>query len=250
MTIRLAWRIEKTCLAAWPALEEAQVGGWLLRFSQGLTRRANSANPLGPDVPAFDAAVAAIEAQYRRRGLPTIFRAPTLVDPAAERRLDELGYTAEGECVILFGGIDTLVREDTAELELSVQPTSEWLGAMGRLQRRSAEQNALYERIVSLLAVPAAFVGQRREGRLVALAFGALHDGLLCVESVITDQEERGRGHARRMLAGLFAWAERNGAEGICLQLEAQNDAARRLYSALGLEGELYRYHYRRAPRA
>lgn len=247
---RLAWRVEKACLMAWPALEQEDVGGWVLRFSQGLTRRANSANPLRRDAPYLDAAIAAIEARYHERGLPAIFRTPTLIDPAADRRLETLGYAAEGESLTLFSAIDGVVRAEGEGLELSARPSAEWLGAMSRLQRRTDEQSAVYERIVGRLAVPAAFAGLRRDGRLVALAYGAQHDALLCVESVVTAQEERGRGHARAMPAGLFAWAERNGAEGVCLQVEAPNAPARRLYAALGLRTELYRYHYRREANA
>src|SRR5215469_9877896 len=59
----LEWRVEEACRNAWPALREVLLDGWLLRFSEGLTRRANSANPILPVGPAD---IAASEALYRR----------------------------------------------------------------------------------------------------------------------------------------------------------------------------------------
>jgi N-acetylglutamate synthase len=42
----LAWLIEETCFNAFPSLKQIVMRGWLLRFSEGLSRRGNSANPL------------------------------------------------------------------------------------------------------------------------------------------------------------------------------------------------------------
>ena len=42
----LAWRVEAVCFNAFPSLKQAILDGWLLRFSKGVSRRANSANPL------------------------------------------------------------------------------------------------------------------------------------------------------------------------------------------------------------
>ena len=103
-------------------------------------------------------------------------------------------------------------------------------------------------RVVRSLMILSGFAGLRVDGEIVALAFGALHGGLLCVESVITDEGQRGKGYARRMLNGLFAWAVAAGARGVCLQVEAPNAPAIALYQGLGLTTELYRYHYRREP--
>src|SRR5271165_4691475 len=89
----LAWRVEETCLNAWPALRQVLLDGWVLRFSEGLTRRANSVNPLRADHRGVDALIPACEALYRRRLLPTIFRLPSIIGPALDRRLDALGYS-------------------------------------------------------------------------------------------------------------------------------------------------------------
>ena len=40
--------LEERAFNAWPALRSAQCNGWLFRFSERLTRRANSVNALAP----------------------------------------------------------------------------------------------------------------------------------------------------------------------------------------------------------
>ena len=241
----LEWRVEETCLNAWPALREVLLDGWALRFSGGLTRRGNSANPLRP-VSQVD--LRACEVMYRRAGLPTIIRMLSLIDPVVDDRLAEAGYTAEGGSCVLYAPIEDVAAAEDQDVRLLDQPSREWFAAMGALQNHSSEQAATYRRIVGQLAIPAAFAALSDEEGIVALAYGALHNGLLCYESVITDSRQRRRGWGRRITKALAAWAVDQGAVGVCLQVEAHNAPARALYDAVGLKTELYRYHYRREP--
>jgi ribosomal protein S18 acetylase RimI-like enzyme len=119
---------------------------------------------------------------------------------------------------------------------------------MAALQNHSSEQAATYRQIAGQLAIPAAFAALSEEGGVAALAYGALHNGLLCYESVITDRRRRRRGWGRRITKALAAWARDQGAVGVCLEVEAHNAPARALYDTVGLKTELYRYHYRREP--
>jgi hypothetical protein len=80
----LSWRIEHACFKAWPALRDEQISGWLLRFSEGVTRRANSANPLQAKIGDPDHLIVACESRYCAQGLPTFFRIPSLIDPAMQ----------------------------------------------------------------------------------------------------------------------------------------------------------------------
>jgi GNAT superfamily N-acetyltransferase len=239
----LEWRVEETCLNAWPALREVLLDGWLLRFSEGLTRRANSANPLRPvsraDLPTC-------EALYRRLGLPTIFRVLSLIDPSVDERLAEAGYAREGESCVLYGPIKDVKADRDPDVQLLDHPTPEWFTAMAMLQSHSSEQAATYRRIVGQVAIPASFAALSDGGDPVGLAYGALHGGLLCYESVITDSRRRRRGYSRRIVAALAAWAKDRGAVGVCLEVEAHNAPARALYNGVGIKSELYRYHYRR----
>jgi len=243
----LAWRIEATCFNAFPSLKQAILTGWLLRFSEGLSRRANSANPLQPDHAPPDAIIEATEALYRRQGQPAIVRVPSFLT-AIDAPLEARGYTSEGESCVLYGAIDGVAAVAEPGVELSPHAGTDWLAAMAALQGHSAAHRQTYRRIVRAIAVPASFAALRIDGRLAALAYGAVSNGLLCYESVITDPRRRRQGLARRVIASLAAWACEEGARGVCLQVEAGNTAALSLYDRFGLTTELYRYHYLRQP--
>jgi len=245
----LEWRVEETCLNAWPALRQVLLGGWVLRFSEGLTRRSNSANPLNGPRETGDGLIAACEVLYQRRQLPTIFRLPSIIDPELDRRLDAAGYDREGESCVRYGDLTAVEAAGDPDVQLLPRPSREWFAAMAALQNHTAEQRRTYRRIVGAIAVPAAFAAVAIDGEYVALAYGAVHDRLLCYESVITDPRRRRRGYARRVIASLAAWAKDQGAEGACLEVEAHNPAALALYDVVGLKTELHRYHYRRGPK-
>ncbi|MGO8831712.1 MAG: GNAT family N-acetyltransferase [Roseiarcus sp.] len=131
---------------------------------------------------------------------------------------------------------------------MSPRPTAQWLAAIAEWQGQTPEQSAIYRRVVRSIAIPAGFARLGDAGEWAALAYGAVHDGLLCCESVVTNPARRRRGHGRRMLAALIAWGAEREARGVCLQVADANAAAVALYRGLGLKTELYRYHYRREP--
>jgi N-acetylglutamate synthase len=245
----LAWKIEEVCFNAFPSLKQVLYGNWLLRFADGLTRRANSVNALRPECDRDDPAVliAAVAPLYRAQGLPTIFRTLSILDPALDHALTARGYGSEGESCVLYGEVSALAAASDPTAQLLPRPEPAWLAAISALQGYSPSQAATYRRIVEAIAVPARFALLAVDGVPAALAYGALHDGLLCYESVVTDPRYRRRGLGRRVIASLADWARGEGASGACLEVEAGNVPALALYAQFGL-AELYRYHYRREP--
>jgi GNAT superfamily N-acetyltransferase len=243
----LSWRVEEACLNAWPALREALFAGWVLRFSGGLTRRANSANPLGVERADPDTLVAGCEALYRHRRQPTIFRLPTLIGPEIDDRLGARGYRGEGRSLVLYAELANVPAARDPAVRLRSRPTKDWLAAMAALQRHTKSQAVLYRAILGALAIPAAFATLADAQGVAALGFGAIHDGVICYESLVTDPRRLRRGYARRVIGSLAAWAGEQGAAGACLEVEAANAPALALYAALGFS-QLYSYHYRREP--
>jgi ribosomal protein S18 acetylase RimI-like enzyme len=119
---------------------------------------------------------------------------------------------------------------------------------VARLHEQSEAAQGTYRQILKNLSIPAVFTAVRRDdGRLGALAYGAVHDGIVCVNSVVTNPDFRRQGLARRVIAAVLGWAqERCGATGACLAVVADNAPARALYRDLGFDRDVYRYHYRR----
>ena len=100
------WPAEEAAINGFPPLRQVVVDGWMLRFSGGVRRTANSATPLREAAGALDEVVAVAEALYAAQNQPTIFRVPSFLDPAIDRDLASRGYTAEGESCIIEGPLD------------------------------------------------------------------------------------------------------------------------------------------------
>ncbi|HTZ35288.1 MAG TPA: GNAT family N-acetyltransferase [Stellaceae bacterium] len=254
MISALTWPAEEAAVNGFPPLRKVVLGGWLLRFSEGVRRTANSVTPLCEAAgDALEEAIGAAEALYPAQRLPAIFRIPSFCDAAIDAALAARGYTAEGESCIIAGPLDPVIAAATPfggidGVRLEPQPGAAWLAAMARLQGQAPAFAAVYARIVGSLAVPAAFAELAAEGEPAALAYGIVHRGMLCFESVVTAANHRRKGYSRRVLGALAAWAQRRGLGLATLQVEASNTPARTLYHAIGMTQELHRYHYRRQP--
>lgn len=246
----LPWQLEELYTAAWPPLRREIVGDWLLKFAPGVSRRANSANPLRAKIRDVDATIAACEQRYRDAGMPALFRILSINEPEAGTRLDRLGYRPEGETVNLYGRMGEVLARRDPEASILSRPDAEWLEAMAAAQGYAGDRKDTYRRLVDGIAIPAAFALLRQNGAMAALAYGAIEHSVMCLESVVTAAPFRGRGLATRALSALIDWAASQGAGAVCLQVEATNEPGRRLYRKLGLVHELYRYDYRREPAA
>jgi len=107
-------RLEEITFRAWPALDTASHAGWLQRFSNGYTKRANSINALDPIFEFDSETIDTLEAPYRTRGLPPVWRITPLAPPAADGFLEARGYRRIEESLVQLTPLDGSLVPDPA----------------------------------------------------------------------------------------------------------------------------------------
>ena len=244
--LALALGLEAAFAEAWPTLDARRSGDWTIKIAGRVSRRSNSANPDDARSRLTPAVVADIEAAYAAAGQPAYVRIPSFLDPQAEAMLAERGYGPEGFSLSLIAPLPLPPAASGAEL--TARPSADWIAAANRIAGRSPEAASAFAAILARLTIPAAFAAVRRDDRIVALAYGAVYKGWLCVEAVATDPAWRGQGLATQAVTALMLWGGAQGAVRAGLQVQADNAAGQAVYRRLGFNRELYRYHYRRAP--
>jgi GNAT superfamily N-acetyltransferase len=207
--------LEHAAALAWPGVEHEWLGGWLLRFGHGSTRRANSAVPL--DVPTGGGVSTLID-WYATRG-----PAPLVAAPDRLLRVPP-GVPTDGENLVMTGDVTTQRR---SAVSIAARPDDEWL----RLYRREVPVDVLTAVIDGEVAFATAAGAAVGRAAVTTAPDGTRWVGLSAVH--VTDGVRR-RGLARGLCHALLAWAAEQGATRAYVQVLADNTAATRLYESMG----------------
>jgi N-acetylglutamate synthase len=250
--VEAAMELEAAMDAAWRAPDREESGGWVLRAADGVTQRANSIWPRSePDESTAQrpALLRDARAWYRSRRLPVIFQVFDNAGSAGlNALLDEEGFTRQSETLILVRGASADASGPAPGVELSGEPSAEWLRLWWRVDGRGDEESlatargilegcrSLYALVRDDDGVPAAV------GRL-ALPSGA-PSGLGGVYGMATRPDARRRGYANKVLRSLLAAGTAQGLDSYWLLVTAANSGARDLYARAGFR-EAGRYYYR-----
>ncbi len=245
----LARRVEEASLNAWPALHQVMIDGWVLRFTRGFTKRANSVTPLYPAAQPLAEKIRYCENLYAREGLRPIFRITTVSE---ESGLDELlavrGYETVDLTQVLHRPL--AAEEFAVDGAFSAVPLASFLATYAAFQSpditaaaaRSASE--LHRAVLRAIRSETMFGSIIDDGEPVACGMAVVEREVVGLFDIVVHPECRRRGHGRALVECLLNRAADMGARMAYLQVLNDNASARRLYSALGFE-PLYEYHYR-----
>ena len=229
LTLRVL-ELDQICDLTWPATENLENSGWLMRAAGGVTNRANSVLPLVADLeagPLTDFAEKLVVAKefYQKRNLPTIFQ---LALPTWQLLYDKLCSIGAVEKI----RANTMVADLTSskqiipagfEIVQSNQFSNEWL---------SVQPTPGIEKI--LAGCSATYLTVVKDGQTIAACRIALAKGWSSITRVYVHQDFRGLGLGKAIVAAALETSFEQGATKAVLQVEAGNAIAIGVYESLG----------------
>ena len=238
-------KLEELSMDAWPSLQTTMYDGWVLRFSDGYTKRANSSNPLYRGVLEVDEKIDRCEKLYSEGRLDTVFKLTTASEPPGlDGILEARGYSLESKSAVQTLDLDAIAGPDDAGLVLSSDVSDEWLSAFGQMSGLDERRRLTATQMLLSIVPPKCLASVLDDGKIVACGMAVLQGDYVGLFDIVTHRDFRRLGYGRRLTLGLLHWAKREGAKLAYLQVALNNEAALRLYSGLGF-AEAYRYWYR-----
>jgi len=215
--------------------------GWLLRLLPGKAKRARSVNAVYPSTRPLDEKVAHCEDVYRARGLPPIFRVtPFSEPPMLDAALEARGYARRDETSVESAFIETPgPAAPPAAMELAA-----WVDAVALLRGSPTHHRESHLARLASSPLPLRPLALTDERGIVATGLTIVEGSHAGLFDIITREDARGRGYARRLVAALLAHAHALGARHAYLQVQLDNEVARRLYASFGFV-QRYTYWYR-----
>jgi GNAT superfamily N-acetyltransferase len=238
-------RFEEISMNAWPALRTFLYDGWVVRFGNGYTRRANSVNPIYPSSIEANKKIGVCHRLYSGQGLRTVFKLTREVYPLdLDSVLDRNGYAREAETSVQIMPLHELAIKDYGPVRIVTYMDDHWIEAFFRMTEASVEHKATLKSMLRQIATPKCLAYIKVEERIVACGMGVFEQDMIGLFDIIVAKGFRGRGYAKRIVNGILLWAKKEGAGRAYLQVMVDNKTALALYSKLGFT-EKYRYWYR-----
>lgn len=240
-------RIEELSMNAWPSLQTNLYDGWVLRFSEGYTKRANSVNPIYSSTINTNHKISYCENLYTSKNLPIVFKLTNQCHPKdIDNTLRIRGYRKHDETSVQVLNLSSrYITEDIEGLEFDGKFTEEWIDSFvdcsNIIEKSTVE---VMKKMLNNIIGKKVCVKISQNNKVVACGFGVIEDNYIGIFDIIVRRENRGEGYGKAIMNGILNEAQRMNVSNAYLQVVVGNSIAEKLYEKLGFV-EAYRYWYR-----
>jgi GNAT superfamily N-acetyltransferase len=235
---------EELSLNSHPALQTQLYDGWLLRFANGYTNRANSINPLYLSTLDLYEKIAECESYYFAQKLPVVYKLTEYSDPRIDKILDEKGYTIVTPTFVMDMNLQNR-NFSTGNCITTSYADDNWLNTYfsfsnytDNVKIKTAKQ--ILDNVRSTM-----ICGRiEKHGVPVACGLAVIERGYMALLNIVVDESQRGKGYGREICESLLVKSKQLGTHTAYLQVVQNNLKAVNLYKKLGYK-PIYSYWYR-----
>lgn len=236
--------LEEIALNAWHPLQQSLYDGWVLRFADGYTKRANSVNVLYPSTQDIAEKISRCETIYLSKNLQPIFRITPLACPEnLDKILVSYGYEKKDLSSVQTLSLLPFNTSATHTVKIWLELSQEWLD---NLVHFAAIPLQYWETLTEiLLNIPSkkCFAILYKDNQAVACGLGVLERQYIGLFEIVTAQHQRKKGYGKELILNIIDWGKKQGATQAYLQVVMNNIPALNLYAKLGFK-ESYQYFY------
>ena len=240
--------LEELGINSWPALRSRCYDGWIMRFADGYTRRANSVQSIYPSSLDVGEKIEECERAYSAQGQDTIFKLTPSSRPSdLDAQLAARGYRQEASTAVQTASLTEVVAPIIDDVTLEPEPTDRWIDAFSKLSAADPRHLPAMRRMLASIPTERRFAALYDDGEIVATALAVAERDYVGFLDVVTAAHMRKQGLGTRVMLHLMRWAKERGARPAYLGVMLDNAPALRLYAKLGFR-DAYSYWYRVKP--
>ncbi|KAB7672074.1 GNAT family N-acetyltransferase [Bacillus sp. B1-b2] len=243
---KLIQKIEELSINALPAIQTNVYDGWVLRFADGYTKRANSIQPIYFSNENLDKKIEMAEQVYRRRQLKVIYKMTQQVFPEhLDRTLEQKGYILDSLTSVQVISLNDLEVEIKNHAIINNDLQDDWFINFCTLNNvAEKDQITLKQMLRNIIANTCYFLLTDDDNEIIACGMCVLEGEYIGLFDIVTTAKYRNRGYGSILIQNILQWGMDNGAKYAYLQVMLNNAPALKLYSKLGFK-EIYKYWYR-----
>ena len=235
---------EELSLNAHPSLQTQFYDGWILRFANGYTKRANSVNLIYPSILNINDKLAECEKRYFEQGLSSIFKITDSHDVNIDQTLEQRGYAIIDPVYVMEMDLRNKVFPPT-DCILTDYADDEWLNAYFTFSCYTDDIKKLTAKQILDYVKSATICGRIiKNGVTVACGSAVVERGYMSLWNVVVNEVERGKGYGKEICESLLSAAQQIGAHTAFILVTQDNTTAVNLYKKLGYK-TIYSYWYR-----
>lgn len=230
---------------ALPSLQTLLYDGWVLRFADGYTNRANSINPIYPHTEDVDRKIECCESIYKGRALKPVYKITPFVFP---ENLDELlenrNFKIINKTSVQTLNLKTFKKASENITVIEKLLDERWFELYCSFNGLSEEKSLIYKKMLDNLVPQAFYSSIKVDGEIIACGMAVLEKGYFGLFDITVREDCRKKGFGTQLIFDMLKKGRDCGAETAYLQVMLENIPALRLYEKIGFE-ERYQYHYR-----